>query len=369
VTTILGIADEGRAALMTAALGRPDEALDAWHRWEATGPDAWTDPVAVRWLPLIGWNLRHAALGERSRAAFRGAQHAAWAATARLLAAAEPVVAALGSAGVPVILLKGAALAQTVYETPALRPIGDVDLLIPPHEAERGLAILADLGWKPLRHPAPRDLMVRHGLNFERVPYGAVDLHWYLLPECCWRKADRGLWRRARQLPAGQLAALVLGPADQLLHVCIHGLRWSPVHSAHWVADAARVIAHAGPDLEWGVVVEEARRRGLALQMHGALEIASQVGGAPVPEAVMRALAAQPATWRDRLERHVKGRPVRSVGGVFLMWCGWRRLARESGSGRPDALRYLAAVVGAPSRAGLVGWAWRHAKAWARRRA
>ena len=51
---ILGLPDEGRDALMSAALDPPDAALESWHRWERSSADAATDPIANRWLPLIG---------------------------------------------------------------------------------------------------------------------------------------------------------------------------------------------------------------------------------------------------------------------------------------------------------------------------
>ena len=73
LTPGLGLPDEGRDALMSAALDPPDAALESWRRWERSGADARTDPVARRWLPLIGHNLRDAPVGSaRARAVRRG---------------------------------------------------------------------------------------------------------------------------------------------------------------------------------------------------------------------------------------------------------------------------------------------------------
>ena len=68
--SILGLPDEGRDALMSAALDPPDVALEAWRRWERSGADARTDPVARRWLPLIGHNLRAVPVDPPVRALF-----------------------------------------------------------------------------------------------------------------------------------------------------------------------------------------------------------------------------------------------------------------------------------------------------------
>jgi hypothetical protein len=360
---VLGLPDEGRATLMTAALASPDRALDGWRRWERSGADARADPVAQRWLPLIGWNLSHAPLDDATKAMFRDARHEMWASNVRMINASRPALDALHAVGIPTIVLKGAALTNTVYDVPGLRPIGDVDVLV---EAEhRGTAqrIVADLGWQPLRRTSPRDLLLAHGLDLRKPPHGALDVHWYLLHECSWPSVDRALWGRARPFPSMGSCALTLSPADQLMHVCLHGLRWSPVHGGHWVADAVRVIASANGSLDWDVVVEEARSRRMQLQMAEALRVVRQWGGAEVPDRVFRALGDHPASWTERMECRLKGRPVVSAGGLFVIWTGWlrtRRAARAEGASVPPWSRYLAAALGVNSPLAIVPRMARH---------
>ncbi len=359
--SVLGRADEGRDALMRAALGTPRVALEAWRQWTGSGADPRADPIARRWLPLVGWNLRATEAAATSGGLFHEVQREMWAANARLLAAAGPALAALSAADVPWMLLKGAALGRTVYEVSALRPIGDVDVLVPPARAAAARAALADLGWRPLRQVGERDVMLCHGVDLRSGPYGALDIHWYLLHECCWPGADAGLWARARAIGSGGDTTLVLGPADQLLHTCVHGLRWSPVHSGHWVADAARILSRADDVVEWDVLIEEARRRGVTLQVFEALSAVRRLAGSSVPDDVLRRLAATRVTWRDRVECHAKGRPVVSAGGLFVIWCGWRRAVRHGPPrDRPAWLRYLAAAVGLESPWRLPAWAGRH---------
>ncbi|MFQ5344183.1 MAG: nucleotidyltransferase family protein, partial [Anaerolineae bacterium] len=50
------------------------------------------------------------------------------------------------------MLLKGAALANTLYPTPALRPLSDIDLLIPRQHLEPAVQAVKSLGY---RQPYP----------------------------------------------------------------------------------------------------------------------------------------------------------------------------------------------------------------------
>lgn len=347
---------------MHAALDPADDALEAWTRWEASGADAMADPVAARWLPLVGWNLRGATVGETARAAFREGHRRVWTSNMRLSVAAGPALAALASADVPVIVLKGAALAWTVYDSVGLRPIGDVDILVQPGQLTQAFHALSSDGWRPSHPIADRDLLLRHAVNVWRFPHGAIDLHGYVLPESCWPGADDGLWQRARVIVTPEWTARRLSPADQLLHVCLHGLRWSPVHAAHWIADAVQILRREGHDLDWAVVVREATSRGLAFQMREALRLVQAVGRQAVPSATLAALATSPVSWADRVEYRAKGRSVVSVGGVFGLWRAWSR-SRGLDGRRPPWLRYLAAAVGVGSRRQLIPWFARHARA------
>ena len=155
--SILGLPDEGRDTLMSAALDPPDGALESWRRWERSGADARTDPVARRWLPLIGHNLRDAAVDPRVRALFVEARRHAWASNLRLLDAARPALESLAAAGIRTMLLKGAVLANPPYGEPGLRPIGDVDVLVEPVHARAATRILEESGWIAWRKHSERD--------------------------------------------------------------------------------------------------------------------------------------------------------------------------------------------------------------------
>jgi hypothetical protein len=67
------------------------------------------------------------------------------------------VLDALEAAGIAALILKGAALAHLVYPFPFLRPMRDLDLLVPADHADRAWRRLLASGFSPAGpHPGPR---------------------------------------------------------------------------------------------------------------------------------------------------------------------------------------------------------------------
>jgi hypothetical protein len=338
---------------MTAALDDGDQARRAWADWQNFSGSDQLDSIAARWLPLVGCKLESLGGDPASSPLVRRARREAWANNQRLLAAAEPVLAAFEQAGVAAVLLKGAALALTVYPDRGGRPFGDVDVLVQPDSVEVARSILSDLGWRPARRVGGLPQAVRHGFDFRRGDGGAVDLHQYLLPECAWPNADALVWQRIEFAEHDGTTRRVLGSADQLLHVCVHGVRWSPVHAGTWVADAVALLRRVGDRLSWDTLIDEARHRRLAFQMSEALRVVSNVPGSLVPARVLLELRRSRVSWADRLECYAKPRPVLGPAGLWLVWCGWRR-ARRHRADVGGLLAFVAGYVGLDSRRRLV---------------
>ena len=315
--------------------------------------------MSSRWLPLVAWNLRDHPLDDESRLLLRNATHGVWANNVRLLAASRPALDALAEHGLEFVLLKGAALQLTAYPSAGIRPLGDVDVLVKPEHISTARALLADHGWRPLRSLDGLPEQVQKGFDLRKAPDGALDVHRYLLPECRRADADDNAWVRTRVVHHDGRQTRVLAPADQLLHVCIHGLRWSPVHAATWLADAAYILRTEAGTFEWDVLVDEACDRRLRWQMRQALEVLARTTSIDIPGVVLRRLASQHVSLLDRAESYTKARLHIGPAAVFHVWCTWRRLRADS----PEAIgfaAFLGGVVGAPRRRGLVRWAWNH---------
>lgn len=143
------------------------------------------------------------------------------------------VMQALAGAQVPFLLLKGTALAYSVYPAPHLRPRSDVDLLFPDQATMlRACAALADIGYTASQ--VPDDSLISYEKGLHRTTPGGhahhLDMHWKIANQALF--ADALPWHElaaaAIGLPALDPAARALSPVHALLHACMHRISHLP---------------------------------------------------------------------------------------------------------------------------------------------
>lgn len=332
-----------RRLLQRAALAGPEAGLDAWRAWRSHVHSRQLDPASQWWFPLVWWNLKDAPIDDADRGWLRQEYQAAWLRNQHHLAVAAATVDALEREGIETLLLKGAALALTTYERVGLRPFGDVDVLVPTAAADAARGVLHRRGWTPIRHVADSSLALRHSLGYTDGKGVDFDLHWVSLSDCGGDgESDRGFWQRAAPAQMLGTATRVLSPADQLLHLCVHGTHWTKVPTGHWQADAVTVMRRAGDALSWDTLVAEARDRQVSLQMARAFDALRKDHDAPVPDGALRALRQAPRAWWERAEHRAKQQEPSTAPLVIQAWCAAARRRSRDGGGRfVDDLRAM----------------------------
>ncbi len=332
--------------LLHAALSDDETARASWQRWLAGADLDRIDAGTERLLPLAMHHVQRAG-GDPHVARYDGVVAYTWASNQRRLAQLTPIAEALHRAGVPVMLLKGMALARHHYAHLGLRPMDDVDLLVPTSDAFGAMEVLHAAGARSDGNAV--DLATTHSRPF-LLPQGAIDLHWHVLWELCGAGIEDALWDRAGTATLGRAAIRVLSPADLLLQAVVHGARWNPVNPIRWVADAATVIASSGPTFDWALLCGEAIRHGLALPVRQALGYLADTFRVPVPAVVLAELAAHRATVFERVEQRMREVTSPRLGCFPLVVCHHVRLSRRAGAGAViwRLPRYLQAAYGVP---------------------
>jgi hypothetical protein len=345
-----------RSRWQTDALGKARGAA------EAAGPGSWE---AVRCLaereglaPLLyhvahGQDLLPPDVEERLRLAYY--------ATARQnllsLHELERVLTALSAAGIPAIVLKGAALIQAVYQNPALRPMADLDLLLRPADVRPAIDILTGLGYQATGdEPHPGHRLIYETQIIFRRPGSAtcpVEPHWHLFDSPYYQRTlpIDWFWQTGRPfLDTHGLnrTGLLLSPEGQLLHLCGHlalhhgaGEEWREL----WLYDIAAAVAWYGEQIDWSLLLAQAQACELVLPVQRMLARAARDWQAPLPGSVLdQLLAIQPTSRERRLFQELTAahRPAgRRFWTDLTTMQGWRARAQYAWTALVPSAAYM----------------------------
>ncbi len=321
---------EEQVLLLRAALLSGPDAVDAWHRWRSQVNRSRLDEGSARLLPLLTSNLCQQGVTDPSLDWMRDLHRSVWLGNTLRVHDLTELLPRFQAAGLPTLVLKGAALAPLYYPHPGLRPMTDVDVLVRVGDVPAAIALLGTMGWTPAAPMhAEHSLPVTHAHPFQGPAGRQLDLHWHVLWECCEPDADDDFWAAAQALSIGGVPTLALGAADQLLHVVVHGAKWNIPSPLRWVADALMIL-RVHPDLDWDRLVAHSRRRALVLPTRTTLRLLRETLDAPIPTEVLARLERLPVSRLERIEYRAKVRRPGFWGSLPLLACHHARLSRGS---------------------------------------
>ena len=344
--------NDTQTLLLRAALLEPGAASEAFARWCARVDWDTLDSGSTRLLPLLAHNL--AKLDDPLITRARGVLRHAWSRNQRLFHRTAPALRALQAEGVPVMLLKGAALVARTYRHAGLRTMNDLDVLVPLEAASRARHCLAILGWRPTYFVREGQLPHLHAIGLGDGSGAEIDLHWHAVFECRRPGDDKAFWDSMQPASHAGLSVLVPSATDLVLQVATHGLRWSDSPPIHWAADLVWLLRTAQDEVDWERLVERARTASLTLQLRLALTYVAEEFAAPVPARALAVLATQRVRVGERLELRLRSAPPALLRGLLLHWFDYRRLV-PGGIGRRlmGFPYYLRTIWEAPSLAHL----------------
>ena len=174
----------------------------------------------------------------------------AFAAQGQLLAR---IGTAFAAAAVPLRLLKGLALAHTVYPEPSARHVGDIDVWIAPADLSRALALLPTVGLvMPQWDSRPPRFLHTFGKEVlfqppgDPPPFLMVDLHWH--PTAPWwlrsvlHIPEDHLFATTQTVTIGERLYLTLAPTETLYYLCLHSALGHRYEGLRWLVDLAAVL-------------------------------------------------------------------------------------------------------------------------------
>ncbi len=157
--------------LLHAALDEAEAAMKAWRRWRELVEFDDLDEPENRLLPLVYRNLGTQLADDPVVGRMRGVYRLTWTRNQLLASAGAEAVRELAAQGVPTLLLKGAALSLLNYRDMGVRPMADVDVLVPPAQARIAMDCLLSAGWQAgVEQPRADDPRPPFLRNLESVP-------------------------------------------------------------------------------------------------------------------------------------------------------------------------------------------------------
>jgi hypothetical protein len=178
---------------------------------------------------------------------------------------AQALVKKTRRAGTPLVLLKGASFAGWLYPSPALRPMGDLDILVRGEDLAFVAHLAEELGYRThectdhalsLRHRKSGTYLELHTSLTSCPDYLGVDIESLL----------------DRSIPTTHLPARTLAVEDHLLHLSLHGsFQHGLRQPAANACDAYLLSQHR--ELRWDRFFERASAPRLAPLVYGGLSL------------------------------------------------------------------------------------------------
>jgi hypothetical protein len=156
----LGLSSREETSLLRACPYSGDRGRAAWEEaralWAATEREAGQGAVGVTAIPkslgpllLIALLRNGAVIGGALQTGLRMAYVAEEARSTTYRRVCRNVLSALTAASIPAIVLRGAALADSVYDDPVLRHCHDIDLLVSRSDLRRAATLCRSQGFAP----------------------------------------------------------------------------------------------------------------------------------------------------------------------------------------------------------------------------
>lgn len=228
----------------------------------------------------------------------------------------EQSLTSLSQIGIEVMLLKGAALASTVYGSFTRRPMGDVDILARDDDAQRAWDRLLERDWEWHRDFGLEDFYSGHQHLpplYDRAHAGAsLEIHTEpLSPNHPFGNLAELFWSERRPTQVGRASTWTPCAEHLLLHACLHFAWSNGLESAGWnCLRDVNALARSG-QLDWTTFAQVARRTRSSTCAYWTLRLSKELVDGPIPAAVLSALAPERSTTAlGFLERHF-------VAGLF----------------------------------------------------
>lgn len=254
--------------------------------------------------------------------------------------ALKAVLERFGVEGIPVILLKGAALMGTLYEKKGLRPMDDMDLLVWDEDFQAAGQALISCGYQPgLPSALPADAVKEISYHKPGQRDLVIDLHRSLFspPHELTNEQMDWFWDKIEADEIEGIQAQTFTPTAQLLHLCAHLWLHHGGSNLLWECDIDTLIRRHGNRIDWYELIEAAAKFDLLIPLQKMLPEMVENWQSPVPHEVLIKIGGMQPSMR---ELRKFGKPWNTAPNFFKTITG-SMLSYPTWSGRLHYMRIL----------------------------
>lgn len=340
-------ATKDQELLLRAALLKGADAVEAWKDWKgAVDLEGHLDSGSFRLLPLLYMNLKRLQVKDPLMGKLKGIYLKSWYENQKLFFEASKILDYLHNEGIRTMLLKGVPLAILHYKNHGVRPMSDIDVLVPASQALLTDNALKTKGWIPtVDDSLDVPMQFRHAQQFVCESGTELDLHWHPLLESVRVDSDSHFWTKAVPITIQDAHSCALDPTDMLFHVIVHGVKWNPEPPIRWIADAITILQSSDVDIDWIRIMSHAKKYMVCLQIREGLSYLYDNFQAPVPKSVIDNIRKLPVSFLERLEykrlmANTESQRETLLGGFPTYLIQYLRLAKDTG--------FLPSIIGFP---------------------
>ena len=207
------------------------------------------------------------------------------------------VLKALQKEGIAVIMLKGAYLAEAVYDHVGLRPMSDVDILVKETDLLKVEKKLLEINYAHVKNSGiwGNAGIVEKCFTYVRNTGNMrlhIEVHWHIdSPRSPFKIDIDGLWKRAQPTMIAGAEVFVFSPEDLILHLCLHSTYAHFFqHKLRPFCDLFETIRHYQEKIDWTQVQYRARQWNCNNCVYLTLRLARDLLAAAVPDELLHAL-------------------------------------------------------------------------------
>ncbi len=196
------------------------------------------------------------------------------------------ILGVMRNSGIPVVILKGAALAELVYQDIALRPMNDVDFLVRDRDMWRVPRVLSQVGFELRKIMWSQTIYVNESIPIE-VKSKMGDF------------PNLDPWVNVSRVTLASNDTLILRPEVFLIHLCLHTERHlsrTQVAILLWWFDITELLERYREKFDWDYVIRIVRENEVAEAVHRVLHMAREDFGARIPTDVLSQVGGNGAT-------------------------------------------------------------------------